>query len=97
LKRNHIKIVAVVSTSAILIVAGLFRGIESYFNYLILMILVLQGINAIFDYAFNSTMRVGYAKSLEPTKENQIGRLVLLIIAIALMIFSIWWYFYMPL
>ncbi|MFW9845844.1 MAG: hypothetical protein ACFFD6_03785, partial [Candidatus Thorarchaeota archaeon] len=67
------------------------------FGYLVLVVLVLQGINAIFDYASNSPLNVGTAKILEPTERNRVGRFGLLIIAIALMIFSIWWLFSMPL
>lgn len=81
----------------LLLLIGVEIKITHYFEYLVITVIILQGINAIFEYILKLPINVGYAKTLYPTEENRIGRVILLSVAIALMILAIWWIIFMPL
>jgi hypothetical protein len=97
MKKKSIRTFVLTLISIILILFGLLKKMDNYFGYIILALCILQGVQAIFDYALDLPMNVGTARILDPIEKNKVGRAGLLIVAIALMIFAIWWLFYMPL
>ena len=80
----------------IIIGVGVLKGINNYFHYLIIALLILFGIKAVVDFLFGFPMYVGVSHILYPTDENKVGRIFLLLIAISSVIFGFWWIFSKP-
>ncbi len=95
--KKKIKFLGLFVLTVILIAFGILSKIESYITYLIFIGCILQGFMATFDYIFKLPMNVGTARILEPTEKNKVARTSLLILALALMFFAVWWSFNMPL
>jgi uncharacterized protein (DUF486 family) len=70
---------------------AILKDISNYFGYLVLVALIVQGTKAIIDYLLELPMRVGYSRVLEPNEENGTGRIILLFLGIAMILFSSWW------
>ena len=91
MSKLSIKIVALSFVSIVLALIYSAKSIDDLLGYLILSVLVLQGVMAICDFVLGLPMTVAYARLMEPTERNKVGRIVFLIIAIILMIFAFWW------
>ncbi len=91
MNRKHIRTTVLLFSGGLLIFVCISKGVANYFGFLILSALILQGIKAIVDFLLGLPMCVGYSKILEKNEHNEFGRLILLFLGIAMIIFACWW------
>lgn len=92
-KSNYIRLLGLIIVLLLLIALGVLKDIQSYFNYMLLVALFMQGVKSIIDYILEFPMKVGFSKVLEKNDENEIGRFILLCLGIAMIVVSAWWFF----
>ena len=80
------------SVAAVVLLAyAILYNVCGIIEYLIVSSLALQGIKGIMDYFLDLPMRVGLGRA-NSTPEDQLGRVLLLLMAISFLILAISWF-----
>lgn len=69
----------------------IFKNVQNYIYFAILVALILHGMNAIFDFIFGLPMQVGYSRVVYHKKGNETGRIIGLLLSCAMVAFGLWW------